>query len=90
MAGSMNYASDKWWTPESVAIVTGSNKGIGREIARELSRQGLTTVIASRNSDLGMAAKEEIEGSEGEIIHISSAPAMTTIPSIHADMRYRY
>jgi NAD(P)-dependent dehydrogenase (short-subunit alcohol dehydrogenase family) len=34
-----------------VAIVTGASRGIGRQIALELSRRGMTVVVAARTVD---------------------------------------
>ena len=48
MAG---YTADEWWGPETVAVVTGANKGIGFEVARLLAAQGLTTVLTARNGE---------------------------------------
>jgi NAD(P)-dependent dehydrogenase (short-subunit alcohol dehydrogenase family) len=45
-----------------IALVTGANQGIGRQIATDLAVQGLTVLLASRNLDRGKAAAEEIEG----------------------------
>ncbi|KAF9606976.1 hypothetical protein IFM89_030395 [Coptis chinensis] len=42
---------EKWWSPETVAVVTGSNRGIGYEIARQLALQGLTVILTSRDLD---------------------------------------
>ena len=39
-----------------IALVTGANRGIGLEIVRQLSRQGLTAVLASRDLAKGRAA----------------------------------
>ncbi|MGF7233731.1 MAG: SDR family oxidoreductase [Frankia sp.] len=35
---------------EQIAIVTGGNRGIGREIARQLMHHGITVVIGARNA----------------------------------------
>ena len=45
-----------------IALVTGANQGIGRQIATDLAVQGLTVLLASRNLDRGKAAAEGIEG----------------------------
>jgi NAD(P)-dependent dehydrogenase (short-subunit alcohol dehydrogenase family) len=45
-----------------VALVTGGNKGIGREIVRQLSTRGLTVYLAARNPSLGSAAAKELAG----------------------------
>jgi NAD(P)-dependent dehydrogenase (short-subunit alcohol dehydrogenase family) len=45
-----------------VALVTGGNKGIGREIVRQLGLRGLTVYLAARNPELGSAAAAELEG----------------------------
>mmetsp|Transcript_99760 Transcript_99760/g.145831 ORF Transcript_99760/g.145831 Transcript_99760/m.145831 type:complete len:285 (+) Transcript_99760:60-914(+) len=45
-----------------VAVVTGANKGIGKEIARKLgSVPNLTTILACRNKALGAAAVKELQ-----------------------------
>jgi NAD(P)-dependent dehydrogenase (short-subunit alcohol dehydrogenase family) len=43
-----------------VAVVTGATKGIGYAVARELARQGFTTVLVGRGADRSRAAAEEI------------------------------
>ena len=43
-----------------VALVTGANKGIGREIAKELANKGLTVVIGSREISKGQEAATSI------------------------------
>src|SRR5918999_853752 len=45
---------------ERVALVSGANRGIGREIARQLVGQGFTVVLGSRDLDKGTAAAGEI------------------------------
>jgi NAD(P)-dependent dehydrogenase (short-subunit alcohol dehydrogenase family) len=45
-----------------IALVTGANKGIGREIARQLAGAGLTVYAGSRHAGRGQHAVEEIGG----------------------------
>ena len=45
-----------------VALVTGANKGIGKEIARQLADAGLTVYVGSRDAARGERAAEEIGG----------------------------
>lgn len=46
----------------SAALVTGANKGIGKEIARQLAGAGLTVYVGSRNAERGQRAVDEIGG----------------------------
>lgn len=46
----------------SIALVTGANKGIGKEIARQLADRGLTVYVGSRDAGRGKQAVEEIGG----------------------------
>ena len=43
-----------------VALVTGANKGIGKEIARALGAQGHVVVLGCRDARLGEAAAAEL------------------------------
>jgi len=45
-----------------VALVTGANKGIGKEIARQLAGLGLTVYVGSRDAGRGEQAAAEIGG----------------------------
>jgi NAD(P)-dependent dehydrogenase (short-subunit alcohol dehydrogenase family) len=45
-----------------VALVTGANKGLGREIARQLATLGLTVYLGARDNSRGKAAAAELEG----------------------------
>ena len=45
-----------------VALVTGGNKGIGREIVQQLGTRGFTVYLAARNQALGSVAAEELAG----------------------------
>jgi NAD(P)-dependent dehydrogenase (short-subunit alcohol dehydrogenase family) len=46
----------------SVALVTGANKGIGKQIARQLAAVGLTVNVGSRDAARGQRAVGEIGG----------------------------
>ncbi len=46
----------------SIALVTGANKGIGKEIARQLAAAGLTVYVGSRDAGRGKRAAGEIGG----------------------------
>jgi NAD(P)-dependent dehydrogenase (short-subunit alcohol dehydrogenase family) len=43
-----------------VALVTGANGGIGKEIGRQLLRSGLTVYVGSRNAERGQAAVDDL------------------------------
>jgi NAD(P)-dependent dehydrogenase (short-subunit alcohol dehydrogenase family) len=45
---------------ERVALVSGGNRGIGREVARELASLGCTVVIGSRSLERGETAAREL------------------------------
>jgi len=43
-------------TTPRIALITGANKGIGLETARQLAKQGVSVIIASRDAGRGAAA----------------------------------
>ena len=47
---------------DSTALVTGANKGIGKEIARQLVAAGFTVHVGSRDPERGQQAVDEIGG----------------------------
>jgi NAD(P)-dependent dehydrogenase (short-subunit alcohol dehydrogenase family) len=47
-------------TQKTVALITGANKGLGLEIARQLGRQGLLVVLGARDQAKGAAAAAEL------------------------------
>ncbi|MHC0061364.1 SDR family NAD(P)-dependent oxidoreductase [Nostoc sp. UIC 10890] len=46
---------------KKIAVVTGSNRGLGYAIARKLSQIGIHVVLTSRNQTDGLAVKESFE-----------------------------
>jgi len=48
-----------------IAIVTGSNTGIGKETARGLARRGATVILACRDSSKAQAARDDIARTTG-------------------------
>ena len=49
-------------TVERVALITGANKGIGLETARQLGKLGVTILVGSRDLARGEAAAEVLRG----------------------------
>jgi NAD(P)-dependent dehydrogenase (short-subunit alcohol dehydrogenase family) len=54
---------------QKTALVTGANKGIGFEVARQLARRGLRVFLGARNPEAGHAAAEKLS-SEGDVIFL--------------------
>jgi NAD(P)-dependent dehydrogenase (short-subunit alcohol dehydrogenase family) len=46
-----------------IALITGANQGVGRQVAKELVAHGLTVLVGSRNLERGEAAAQEIGSS---------------------------
>jgi NAD(P)-dependent dehydrogenase (short-subunit alcohol dehydrogenase family) len=55
-----------------VALITGANKGIGFEVARQVGKAGCTVLVGARNVELGReaAAKLKAEGVDARFVAI--------------------
>ena len=57
---------------KKVALVTGANKGIGFETARQLAQQGITVLVGARDESRGTEAAEKLktENLDAHFLHL--------------------
>ncbi len=55
-----------------IALITGANKGIGYEVARQLGKRGMTILVGARNETLGREAAEKLkaEGVDARFVRL--------------------
>lgn len=49
---------------DKIALITGANKGIGLEIARQLGKQGITVLLGVRDENRGREAAEKLQAED--------------------------
>jgi NAD(P)-dependent dehydrogenase (short-subunit alcohol dehydrogenase family) len=54
-------------TEKKVAFITGGNRGIGLETARQLGKHGVKVVIGSRDLEKGNAVAEKLRGEDADV-----------------------
>ncbi|KAI4324372.1 hypothetical protein L6164_023917 [Bauhinia variegata] len=59
----------RWWSSETVAVVTGGNRGIGFAIVKRLAQLGLTVILTARDTQKGEAALNTLRDQYGLNVH---------------------
>lgn len=74
-----------------IALITGANKGIGFEVARQLGTEGITVLVGARNPQLGeaAAAKLKAEGADAHFIELDVTKS-DTIVKVAEQIRAQY
>ncbi|WGV23512.1 SDR family oxidoreductase [Halotia branconii] len=55
-------------TTQKVAVITGGNRGLGFETARQLAKKGYQIILTSRDAAKGQAAAEKLKAEELDVI----------------------
>jgi NAD(P)-dependent dehydrogenase (short-subunit alcohol dehydrogenase family) len=71
---------------KKVALITGANKGIGFEVARQIAKAGWMVLAAARNEELGRQAAEKLqaEGLDVHFVHIDLNAKETAVTAAKA------
>jgi NAD(P)-dependent dehydrogenase (short-subunit alcohol dehydrogenase family) len=71
-------------TDQKIALITGANKGLGFEVARQLGRNGVTVVVSSRDEAKGKEAAEKLkaEGIDAHAVklEVTNAEDVAALP----------
>jgi len=64
---------------KKIALITGANKGIGFEVARQLAEQGITVLLGARNPERGEEAATKLrdENYDAHFVHLDLQDAAT-------------
>jgi NAD(P)-dependent dehydrogenase (short-subunit alcohol dehydrogenase family) len=57
-------------TDDRIAVVTGANRGIGREVAAQLASRGWTVALGSRSLERGQAAARDLGTGHGRAVAV--------------------
>jgi len=70
---------------KKIALITGANKGIGKEIARQLGAQGMTVLIGARDTGRGEAAAAELTagGADAHAVRLDVTDAASIEAAAH-------
>ncbi len=70
---------------KKIAFITGANKGIGFEVARQLGRHGMAVIIGARDPQQGAAAATTLrgEGIDARSVQLDVTDERTTRAAVH-------
>jgi NAD(P)-dependent dehydrogenase (short-subunit alcohol dehydrogenase family) len=76
---------------EIIALVTGANKGIGKEIARQLSARGVLVLMTARNRERGEFAAAELRAQNQPVEFIEmDVTSQSSVDRAAAEVERRY
>ncbi|XP_024516794.1 uncharacterized protein LOC9661382 [Selaginella moellendorffii] len=76
----------RWWSKDTIAVVTGSNKGLGFAIVQGLALKGVTTILTSRDEQRGLAALNSLKKDQKinpETLHFHVLDALRNQAVVH-------
>ncbi|KAJ7529852.1 hypothetical protein O6H91_15G069000 [Diphasiastrum complanatum] len=81
-----------WWSEDTVAVVTGANKGIGLEMVRQFAQNGVTTILTARNEERGQSAVRllKAEGLQNVDFHQLEVTDLKSVEDFAAWLKQRY
>ncbi|KAH7366016.1 hypothetical protein KP509_18G059300 [Ceratopteris richardii] len=84
-------ATTRWWTENTIALVTGGNKGIGFEIVKKLGQEGSTVILTARDQERGLAATENLKGQGLNVVyHVLDVLSATSISQLAEWLKQKY
>ena len=63
----------------TIAFITGANKGLGYETARRLTGLGHTVVLGARNPELGQDAANRLTGDDAALVFATNAVSIVGV-----------
>jgi NAD(P)-dependent dehydrogenase (short-subunit alcohol dehydrogenase family) len=73
-----------------VALVTGANKGIGLQIAKDLAARGFTVLVGSRNLERGEAPAKSVGADARAILQLDVTDQASIRRGRAESMAWRY